>query len=337
MCPSRVSRLAFTVLCMTTNLFGSGQRGHLRLVSLATVSFTQILLALTVGAALLGTGCAEPTRHCTYGGEGADSWGGRLCIPCDAPTGYSCPADSYGGGGGVTKPSPPPDPVPNTCNAHADCGATRQCANHQCEACGDGLGPCPCLDDTQCVSGLVVCHAGACTANRNVCRYSSECGVGRTCADGDCVPSCDTASCDAGSACVLGACMPEPPSSAACYEASDCGGKAWRCASGHCTESCRDDAACGAGRYCNQGACMRDARPIPTCNTDAQCVGSQVCNSGYCAYRCTSDATCQAIDSRVRHCASDSTCRTAAEANPQCMAQNDCPAGEHCVGNRCGK
>jgi hypothetical protein len=108
--------------------------------------------------------------------------------------------------------------------------------------------------------------------------------------------------------------------------------------SGACVPSCNVDKDCATGNYCDQGACVIDTRPQPNCTDDSQCTaggGMQKCVGGYCKYTCTTDKTCELIDSRIGTCAKDGVCRTAAEANPQCTQQSDCPKGQDCIGNTC--
>jgi hypothetical protein len=166
----------------------------------------------------------------------------------------------------------------------------------------------------------MACIGGSCTAPQNACKYSSECGDGKVCADGQCLASCETQQCAGGFKCDKGVCRPDVPSNP--------GGPTTPC-----TET-----SCGAGKYCNQGACVPDTRPKPNCTTDNECGGTtdtpKKCLGGFCKYTCSDSNHCLKIDNRIAYCAKDGVCRTESEANASCFGPGECGAGT-CIDNQC--
>lgn len=295
-----------------------------RISSLGTFGMTVVRGAFGLFGALgvFVAGCSDETS------AGYSSY-------CDSTGCYSC--DGYG----CTQTSPPPSsgsscttdancPTGNVCNAGvcapastpvADAGTSSPDADTK-PTCGGDLGPCACKVSADCKDSGQVCVAGSCTNASNACRYSSECGTGKICADGQCLTSCTT-TCTDGYTCTKGVCAPNAPT----------------CDAGNCAPSCAKDTDCGAGNYCNQGACVVDTRPQPNCTTDAQCGGTsgtpKKCLGGFCKYTCDTDAYCRTIDSRIGYCAADKVCRSSEEANAQCKASSDCTNGKTCVDNTC--
>jgi len=231
------------------------------------------------------------------------------------------------------------------CTTKADCGDGKACVANTCEACGGSAGPCPCTAATaatDCTSGQT-CVAGSCTAPVNTCKFSSECGDGKICDDGQCLTGCGSTPCADGFTCTKGACQPTTGGSGgtACMTDQQCSGDTPQCVAGSCAKACTGDAECGGGKFCDQGACVIDTRPQPNCTDDSQCGGSgapRKCQDGFCKYTCTAaqgDAYCRTIDNRIGTCAKDLVCRSAAEAAAQCVAQSDCAIGQDCVDNTC--
>ncbi len=237
------------------------------------------------------------------------------CYTCDA---YGCSRTSdpntvtdggsvTDGGNGNGNDAAAPDANPPTEDA-ATCGTAT-------------TGPCACDATKPCPSGQL-CVNGACTDEKNGCKYSSECGDGKVCADSQCVSTCD-ATCADGFTCDKGVCKPSGPD----------------CVSGDCAKPCTADPECGAGKYCNQGVCAVDTRPASNCTEDSQCGGTtntpKKCVRGFCKYTCDSDAYCRTIDSRIGTCAADKVCRSAEEATAACTASSDCTGGKSCIDNAC--
>lgn len=238
-------------------------------------------------------------------------------------------------------------PATKECTTNTDCGTGKACAAGKCETCGGTAGPCPCAASTDCAS-TETCVSGACTAKTNTCQFSSQCGSGKVCADGQCLAECDAQTmCTGNTTCVKGVCEPNTVGTggdagadagpSGCLNDSQClDTAAPNCVSGQCVASCTADPQCGNGKFCDQGACVVDTRPTPNCTTNAQCTGSnQTCMAGYCKYGCTTDKTCELIDSRIGYCGQDKVCRTQAEAHPQCTQKSDCSGTQNCIGNIC--
>lgn len=264
---------------------------------------------------------------------------------CDSTGCYRC--DAYG----CSRTSDP-----TACTTEADCPSDMICQNNQCvtettldggsdaanpdattpdaavpdatppaedaATCGTtATGPCACDATKPCASGQL-CVNGACTDEKNGCKYSSECDDGKVCANSQCVATCD-ATCADGFTCDKGVCKPSSPD----------------CVTGDCATTCATDPECGAGKYCNQGRCVVDTRPASNCTADSQCGGTpgtpKKCVRGFCKYTCDSDAYCRTIDSRIGTCAADKVCRTADEANAACTASSDCTGGKSCIDNTC--
>jgi hypothetical protein len=148
-----------------------------------------------------------------------------------------------------------------------------------------------------------------------VCKFSSDCGPDKVCADGQCLAACSpTTACANGANCEKGVCKPLPIS----------------------VVKCSGDPECGDGKYCNQGVCAVDTRPKPNCSGDAQCsAANQKCVEGYCKYTCSSDQQCRVIDARIGYCGKDQVCRTQSEANAECTTKDQCTDGKDCIDNAC--
>lgn len=249
----------------------------------------------------------------------------------------ACPRGEVCKDGTCSPPGSTSGPV-KECTTKSDCGDGKACVAGACEACGGTNGPCPCETATECASGEQ-CVAKVCIPKASTCTYSSECGDGKVCADGQCLTGCtDAAPCGAGLTCDKGVCKPAPVQNG-CTSDTSCPAEAPQCVAGTCVKACAADPECGEGNYCNQGACVVDTRPKPNCTSDDQCGGSAAtpkkCLGGFCKYACTTDQYCRTIDSRIGYCAKDGVCRNASEANAQCLSSSDCTGGQSCVDNQC--
>lgn len=258
-------------------------------------------------------------------------------IPCE--TDATCPKGETCQLGLCSPPDTPPGPVLE-CSTTADCGDGRTCNAGTCEACGGSSGPCPCTTTQDC-AGNLTCVAGSCTPPENTCSYSSECGEGKLCADGQCLVSCENTTCADGFTCDRGVCRPTPGGGpTACTQNAQCTSPdAPHCVGGTCVAACTESSECSEGRYCNQGACVVDTRPTPNCTSDAQCGSTAAtpkkCLGGFCKFTCSSDEYCRQIDNRIGYCAQDGVCRTASEANASCRGPNECADGKACIDNQC--
>ena len=255
-------------------------------------------------------------------------------------TDANCPKGEVCQAGLCSPPGTSPGPT-KECTTKADCEGGKTCNAGKCETCGGTAGPCPCEKTADCSGGLT-CVAGSCTAPQNTCKYSSECGDDKVCAEGQCLASCASAPCADGFACEKGVCKPTPvgPGNPACTGDAQCTTpEAPSCVRGACVKACGGDAECGAGKYCDQGACVPDTRPTPNCTADDQCGGTSAtpkkCLGGFCKYTCTTNEYCRTIDNRIGYCAKDNVCRTAAEASAACFGPGECTGGMSCIDNQC--
>jgi hypothetical protein len=250
----------------------------------------------------------------------------------DCPKGTVCDA----GGHVCRAPGTTPGNT-KQCTTTKDCGAGAACEGGKCQACGGTNGPCPCASTADCATPGDVCSAGYCTAASNTCKYSSECGSGKVCADGQCTGDCgaNPSACQSGQICVKGACEADPSVKPQCQNDTQCSGATPKCVAGACTAQCTTDSQCPGGDYCNQGACVVDKRPKPVCASAAECGANQQCLQGYCKYTCKSDGECKLIDARIGYCGKDNVCRTLQEAQAQCTQSSECSGGKSCVANQC--
>jgi len=249
--------------------------------------------------ALAIAGCGAGHEEMTCGPNG--------CSVCD---GYGCrPADpGVGSTGGATGGS-------------------------DASACDPSTMTCPCSDGQSC-SGGTQCVEGLCLVP---CAYSSQCGSGRVCVNGKCVVGCDAQTpCEAGYVCsVKGVCEPDA-TDPECSESKPCVG-GLVCSGGSCVGMCTTNTDCAPGELCDgaSGTCITDPQPKAPCEKDPSvCTVAQTCVEGYCRYACGSGADCVLIDARIPVC-DDGICKSEAEANPECITQSDCDAGQDCVSNRC--
>jgi hypothetical protein len=287
------------------------------------------------------SGVSTPDHQaCTGNASGAP---GSQCTTTGCATictsDASCPKGEVCKGGVCAAPSKDPG-TKKECTTKGDCGGGKACVDGACEACGGSAGPCPCSPESaasDCDAGQA-CVAGKCTAPENGCKFSSECGGDKVCADGQCLTSCASAPCSDGFTCDKGVCKPTP-AGGGCTADTACPLEAPKCVGGTCTKTCSGDPECGAGNYCDQGACVVDTRPKPNCTTDDQCGGTagtpKKCLGGYCKYTCTTDQYCRTIDNRIGFCAKDGVCRTESEAHAACTQPTDCTAPASCIDNQC--
>ncbi len=289
-----------------------------------------------------GYGCADvpPPSKSTCRGNvscGPDGVCTELGCAQRCSSDSGCPRGEVCRGSLCVAPTTSEPPKTKECTEKADCGQGKACVAGVCSVCGGTSGPCPCAGPSECASNEA-CVANACIPKTATCTFSSECGPGLICAEGQCLSGCDAQKpCSSGFTCDRGVCRPEP-TGRDCSNGAPCPTDAPLCVAGRCTAACTSDAQCGQGKYCNQGACVVDTRPKPNCTDDTQCAGSpnpRTCIGGFCKYRCTSDQICRTIDTRIGYCAKDGVCRSAQEANPECINSTQCAQGKLCIDNQC--
>lgn len=311
-----------------------------------TFSFRFVALGVFagMGVAVLAEGCGpgDTRYYCDASG----------CYDCD---GYGC--------------HPVAPPTNTSCTGNSQCATNQICTSEGCIAICKADGDCPkgdvcksglCVAPTATIPTAVACAKDSdcgpnqecvgsggfakCEDKANVCQYSSECGAGKVCANGECLPDCSqaNATCAAGETCEKGVCE---PSSTQCTSDGQCSGSTPKCEQGQCVAACDPNnlqvAACDAGYVCENGACVIDTHPTPNCgNGGAQCLATQECLDGFCRYTCTTpdgkiSQSCELIDTRIGYCAKDSTCRNAQEAAGVCLKAADCTDGKSCISNTC--
>ena len=211
------------------------------------------------------------------------------------------------------------------------CASATQCRSNVCNPdgkCGDPNGT-PCASVVTCRSA--VCTGGTCGP---ACTTDGDCGAGRFCSSGACVPDLPNAQpCVRATQCLSGVCNADgkcgDPDGTGCSSAATC--RSGACPGGVCGGGCTLDAQCGAGRFCDatSSTCKPDLPNSTPCGRAAQCA-SAVCNAdGKCGnpdgQPCTTAAVC-----RGAVCNAQGTCgSTVCTADPQCDAGNFCdlPSG----------
>ncbi|MBL8956822.1 MAG: carboxypeptidase regulatory-like domain-containing protein [Myxococcaceae bacterium] len=166
--------------------------------------------------------------------------------------------------------------------------------------------------------------AGSTDAGAGGCSSTPQCGVGRWCDQGFCVPLCTAGSCTGGRFCdpVTFTCL--TPCSAGCDAGTLCdpginacrsvcdhsrpcpAGNLCNLATSTCEPECGPLRACPAFTTCNGGACT----PTGTCALDSDCPTDRMCIGGLCALRPTAALPGGAFPcARACDCRFDETCR----------------------------
>ncbi|MEM9069462.1 MAG: hypothetical protein AAGE52_13190 [Myxococcota bacterium] len=247
----------------------------------------------------------------------------------DCPDGTECRAGSC-----VGPTEPDPDPRPGTCERNADCGdESLVCRDGMCmpddRSCGE-VG-CSCEETGECSDGFV-CLEGECRADEDVCRFNTECGVGRQCVDGACVEACGPeVPCETGT-CVNGFCRDIRPPTGECTRDDQCDAGE-TCIDSSCVDTCMSDAECGEGRYCDGNRCRVDTRPRPFCTVDSECRFR--CVNGVCRTPCDNSTECARVDVQFSICLEENYCATANEATTDCAISSDCADSEECIDGIC--
>lgn len=226
------------------------------------------------------------------------------------------------------------------CVGNDDCEGTDVCL-------ADGTCGRECERNEDCPDGVACDNAGSAPTftclSGPACTTDSNCTLGRSCIDGECVslPPCDDdAACEPyGRICestLFGQkrCVPR------CQNASDCGfGRT--CQAGRCRQQCFGDQTClEAGTICDGGVCV-----AAECRTLADCGAGELCTSSSRG-RCQAYTACEVNE----ECASDDFyCGTPSPCPPgfdctgtkicleraRCVSDRECGAGSYCEGLRC--
>lgn len=219
---------------------------------------------------------------------------------CDLASGFcvpkvikACSADADCAGGycqynACLEGLRPPCDAANPCSSGA-------CLGTQCVEClfdDDCDSSLECSTSHTCVTPITHCTAASCGLDGKICDTASqqcrdcleniECGT-QICTTGTCGPCVDGNDCGSGKTCSSGQCVPDP--AALCVANPDCGDRV--CvqvgADKQCSP-CAFDNECGAGRTCDNGTCQ----PLnPDCFIDAHCSPpNSVCFAGGCENGC---------------------------------------------------
>ena len=307
--------------------------------SFVLLTRTAIALAAVGGIGVMALDGCGPSSTKYY----CDSTG---CYTCD---GYGCHSV--------------PAPTPTKCTGTASCAQNQICTSNGCETvckldadcpqgdvCTNGLCTAPssnpgnpviCSSNSDCTNGQICVGSGSwakCVAPQSACTYSSECGAGMACANGECLTDCSKGqACPSGTQCTKGVC--EPTTGTQCTTDAQCSGSTPKCVNGTCEPACGvGPSSCGANEVCENGACVANTQPSPNCSLG--CAANQQCIDGFCRYTCTTpdgnlSQSCELIDTRIGYCAKDSTCRDAQEASAECLGNTGCPTGKICISNTC--
>ncbi len=310
---------------------------------MTTLSFRFVALGALagMGVAVLAEGCGPGDTRYYCDSSGCYNCDGYGCHPVAPPPNPTCTGNSQCGAGEICTSVG----CVAQCKADTDCAQGDVCKSGLCVAPSTTITPTPvvCAKDSDCKSGQTCVGTGTgakCVDSSNACQYSSQCGAGKVCANGECLPDCSQSgqTCPTGTTCTKGVCEPD---SNQCTTDAQCSGSTPKCENGQCVPGCvanNPTASCGAGYVCENGGCVLDTSPQPNCGNG--CASNQVCLDGFCRYSCnTPDGNlsqqCQLIDNRIGYCAKDSTCRDAQEAAAQCLEASQCASGQSCISNTC--
>lgn len=233
---------------------------------------------LAPGQAPGTTPVCETNAQC---GDGA-SCVGNVCQACGGNAGPCACAGPEDCGAGQACVNGACAAKANTCQFTSECEAGKVCADGQClaacepgpcaagTACDDGVcKPVPtgqCTADETCPANAPKCVGGACVA---ACQADTECGAGRYCNQGACVP--DT--------------RPKPN----CADDTQCGGGATArtCVEGFCKYRCASDQQCRTidariGYCARDGVCRTAAEAQAECTGPGQCPDGKSCVDNRC-------------------------------------------------------
>jgi len=309
-----------------------------------SIRFVALSAIAGMGVAVLAEGCGPGDTRYYCDDTGCYSCDGYGCHNVPAPTPIACTGDSQCSTNQICTSQG----CTSKCSADTDCAQGDVCKSGLCVAPTTSTTPTPvaCTKDSDCTNGQKCVGSGAaamCEDPSDVCQYSSECGAGKVCADGECLVDCSAqgSTCPSGTTCEKGVCEPNANQ---CTSDAQCSGSTPKCEQGQCVAACDSSnptSSCSSGYVCENGACVLDTQPAPNCGTNgAQCAANQECLDGFCRYTCTTpngqlSQSCEEIDTRIGYCAKDGTCRDSAEAQAQCLEASDCPSGQSCISNTC--
>jgi MYXO-CTERM domain-containing protein len=248
--------------------------------------------------------------------------GSPVVVPGDCATGLAgqCAVGSWACVGGNTRCTPNISPAEEVCDLiDNDCdGQIDEAVRNECGTCGavpveicNGVDD-NCNDavdeDTDCGAGKG-CREGACLP---ACDAAGQCPAGTDtfCADGVCVPWCLINGCEGGELCEDTGCV-DPCAGMSCDSGAVCAGG--ECGVDHCSRT-----GCADGERCRPAGCEVD--PCDGVN----CGGGSFCRDGECVFTC-SGVSCPAASACV-----DGLCRETGCGPVGCPAE-----GEVCVENVC--
>ncbi len=217
-----------------------------------------------------------------------------------------------------------------------------------------GNGQCNCSDTMPCADPRFDCIDGRCRAQRDTCRFESDCAGTRLCIDGRCLAPCAdmTLACPDSLSClqlttndgVLAYCDENPNNQIVCDDNTPCINADELCVQGQCRQGCEQSEQCDDTDYCaSDGVCRIEDRPVGGCLFDEEC--DFICVDGLCRSPCNDQGdypSCRAYDPGLSSCLFiDATetlglCVSSEDALSDCRLPSDCAqSGVRCINGVC--